>query len=135
MRAARRGALPTLLLTLPTLAQAAEEPRPLSFTTGVSRYEVPTDGFDSVGFVEQRGMEICMTEPVQAEVAAFTENHVGAVVKVAIGDTEVTRVQIVEPYADGCITWPNHPMVAANDIAMLTGEAPRVGVPAEATGE
>ena len=40
----------------------------------------------------------------------------------------------MEPYEGGCITWPVHPMVAANYLAMLTGEAPRMLVAARGHG-
>jgi hypothetical protein len=127
--AGRAAALALLLMSAPALAQqvadGAEGPRALSFSSGEDRYEVPTDGFASLGYREDAGMEICMTAPVETEVAAFTEAHIDEVVVVAIGETEVTRVQIVSPYEGGCINWPIHPIVAANYIAMLTGTPPR----------
>ena len=131
----RSAALLALLVALGTAAQAAEPPRPLSFISGLSRYEVPENGFDSIEFKPDRGLELCMTDPIEEDVAEFTRTNVGAVVRITIGETEITRVQIVEPYDGGCITWPIHPMVAANYIAMLTGEAPRTPMPATGTGE
>ena len=97
---------------------------PLTFSAGADGYAVPADGFASLGWQEAGGMELCFTAPVEAAVAAFTARNRGAVVRVAIGETEVTRVRLVEPYAGGCITWPIHPVVAANYIAMLRGGPP-----------
>ena len=116
-------------------AAGAMEPRALSFTSGIRRYEVPPDGFNTITYKRESGLELCMTEPVEKEVSAFTEKHRGEVVTVAIGDVEVIKVQIVTPYAGGCLTWPIHPMIAANYIAMLTGQVPRTPVPLTGTGE
>ena len=121
------------LLAAPALAQ--DEPRPLTFSSEGESYEVPADGFESLDYAEGTGLALCLTEPVEREVAAFTEAHVGDVVRVAIGDTEVIAVEVVNPYEGGCIKWPIHPMVAANYVAMLTGEPPRTALPPEATGE
>ena len=116
-------------------ATAQDEPRPLVFLAGGESYAVPADGFESLDYGAETGLSLCLTEPVEREVAAFTEDHLGEVLRVAIGETEVIALPIVNPYRGGCIRWPVHPLVAANYLAMLTGEAPRMPLPAQAVGE
>ena len=128
-----RALVLAVLVASPALAQ--EGPRPLTFSSEGDSYEVPADGFESLDYAKETGLALCLTEPVEREVAAFTSGHVGDVVRVAIGDTQVIAVEVVAPYEGGCINWPVHPMVAANYVAMLTGEAPRMPLPPEATGE
>ena len=130
-----RWAAMMALLAAPAPALAQDGPRPLTFSSEGESYEVPTDGFESLDYHQDTGLALCLTEPVEREVAAFTEAHVGDVVRVAIGETQVFAVEVVTPYAGGCIDWPVHPMVAANYVAMLTGEAPRMPLPPESTGE
>ena len=110
-------------------------PRPLVLSVGRSYYAVPEDGFESLGYRRGSGLELCLTDAAERDVADFTEAHLGEVVRVAIGETQVFALEVVEPYEGGCITWPVHPMVAANYLAMLTGEAPRMLLPPEGTGE
>ena len=123
----------TALLAAPAAAQ--EGPRPLVFSAEGERYEVPADGFESLDYAEDTGLSLCLTEPVEREVTALTERHVGDVLRVAIGETQVIAVEVVNPYAGGCIRWPVHPVVAANYVAMLTGEAQRTPLPPRAVGE
>ena len=124
-----------LLALLPCAAWAQDERMPLSFEAGLDRHEVAPDALESVDWTEEKGLQLCPSEPAQGEIAAFTEEHQGEIATIAIGETEVLRIELVEPYAGGCIGWAVHPVVAANYIAMLTGEAPRTPLPAEATGE
>ena len=123
------------LALLPAAALAQEAPRPLSFEAAFDRYEVPADGYERVDWTEEEGLQLCMTEPVQEEIMAFTEEHQGEIATIAIGETEVLRIELASPYAGGCIGWAVHPVIAANYIAMLTGEAPRTPLPPEAAGE
>ena len=127
--------LAAMLAALAAPAVAQEGPRPLTFSSGGESYAVPADGFESLDYAKGTGLSLCLTEPVEREVAAFTADHVGDVLRVAIGETEVFAVEVVAPYAGGCIDWPIHPIVAANYVAMLTGEAPRMPLPPEAVGE
>ena len=124
-----------LIALLPAAAWAQEEPRALSFEAQFDRYEVPADGYESVDWTEEKGLQFCMTEPVQQEIAAFTADHQGEIATIAIGDTEVLRIELARPYEGGCIGWAVHPVIAANYIAMLTGEPAEVPLPPEATGE
>lgn len=127
--------LALLAPSAPSAAWAQEAPMPLSFEATLDRYEVPEGGLESVEWTEEAGLQICPTEPVQTELTAFTTEHQGEIATIAIGTTEVLRIELVTPYDGGCIGWGVHPVVAANYIAMLTGEAPRMPLPPEATGE
>ena len=88
---------------------AGDGPRPLVLSVGRSHHAVPEDGFESLGYRRGSGLELCLTDAAERDVAAFTEAHLGAVVRVAIGETQVFALRVVEPYEGGCITWPVHP--------------------------
>ena len=125
-----------VLMALAAAPAAAQEgPRPLTFSSEGESYEVPADGFESLDYAAETGLSLCLTEPVEREVTAFTADHVGDVLRVAIGETQVIAIEVVNPYQGGCIRWPVHPVVAANYVAMLTGEAQRAPLPPEAVGE
>ena len=130
-----RAPLLAAALLAPLAAPAQEGPRPLTFTSGADRYEVPADGFESIDYKETVGLELCLKEPVEREVSDFTEAHMGEIVHVAVGDLEVIVVEIVTPYEGGCIAWPVHPVVAANYVAMLTGGGRPTPLPPTAVGE
>ena len=125
----------TVLALLPAAAMAQDERMPLSFTAGLDRHEVAPDELESAEWTEAAGLQICPSEAAEGGIAAFTEEHRGEVATVAIGETEVLTIQLAVPYEGGCIGWGVHPVVAANYIVMLTGKAPRMPLPAEATGE
>ncbi|MEM9224849.1 MAG: hypothetical protein AAGB11_21005 [Pseudomonadota bacterium] len=109
-------------LALAASGALAAEPQPLSFTVGEDRYQVPDKGITSVDIKQNNGLTFCLSEPVVKNLSEFTKKHKGEMVAVAIGPTEVFRIQIVKPYEGGCINWPLHDRVAANYRAMLTGE-------------
>ena len=124
-----------LIALAPVAAAAQDERMPLSFEAGTGRHEVAPDALESVEWTEEKGLQLCPTAAAEGAITAFTEAHRGEIATIAIGETEVLRIELVEPYAGGCIGWAVHPVVAANYITMLTGEAPRMPLPAEATGE
>lgn len=115
-----------LALALVALAAtpAAAAPEALAFAAGAERLEVPQGGLARVEAVEGEGLRVCPAPAVEAALAAFTERHRGEVVTVTIGERPVIHLEVVEPYAGGCVGWPLHPRAAAAYRARLIGEEP-----------
>lgn len=118
-RLARAAVLAALTLAAPAFAA---EPEPLSFTSGGETYVVPPDGLASVDLGEPAGLSLCLSDASRKAVADFTTAHNGDLVTVAIGKRDVFHVEIREPFAGTCISWPLHPQVAKTYRALLLGE-------------
>ena len=108
-------------LVAASTAHAADAEK-LSFAVESETYTVPDGGLLSAEAGAQGGLTFCLAPAVEADLSAFTGSHVGETVAVAIGDTTLFHLQIVDPYKNGCITWPLHPELAKRYRARLLGE-------------
>jgi hypothetical protein len=100
----------------------AAEPEALIFSAGTDSYAVPAEALASLEAGGEGGLTLCFSEAAEAEIAAFTERQQGGTVTVSIGERALFDLQVVEPYAGGCITWPLHPKLAETYRGWLTGE-------------